>query len=75
MNYKTLIVRLYYHLFIIVVDLKETLHTCVFCSPFQRKIMKRRSKTFINQNPTELEVKYKENKILRQLCCKSIDGF
>lgn len=41
------------HFFIIFVDLKEALYTCIFQS--QRKILKRRSKIFINQNPTELE--------------------
>lgn len=47
----TIISEAYIHYFC---NLKETLHTCIFCSPFQ-KIMKR-SKICINESPTELEV-------------------
>lgn len=37
--------------------------------------MKKRSKICINESPTELEVKYEENKIYTQLYRKSIGGF
>nr|XP_060487255.1 serine/threonine-protein kinase Nek4 isoform X5 [Panthera onca] len=39
------------------------------------KIMKRRPKIIISQKPTELEMKYKDNKIYTQLCWRSSDGF
>ncbi|XP_047701678.1 serine/threonine-protein kinase Nek4 isoform X3 [Prionailurus viverrinus] len=39
------------------------------------KIMKRRSKIILSQKPTELEMKYKDNKMYTQLCWRSSDGF
>lgn len=58
------------HIFINFLDLKETLYTCIFCPPLQRKIMKR-SKICISQSPTE-KWKYKENKIIHSYTIRAL---